>query len=234
VKEDRVRGVAGQKCIVTGAGQGIGRATALRLAREGADVMIAELNPETAERVAAEVRALGRQGQARRVLDITEEDWDRMLDVNVKGLFFCLQAAARQMIKQGVPEGAEVAGKIINISSNAGRSGRPLLLHYAASKAAVISITQGAAQAFARDRVLVNAVCPGVLGTAFWEKLDREWSAIEGWEPGEAWRRRIATIPLGRPQEPDDVAGVIAFLASRDADYITGQAYNVCGGLVMN
>ncbi|HEY8477339.1 MAG TPA: glucose 1-dehydrogenase [Chloroflexota bacterium] len=198
---------------------------------------------QVATMVARAVEAFGRLDvlvnnagtvQARRLLDITPEDWRRVFAVNVDGLFFCLQAAARQMVRQGIPPGGTVAGKIVNMSSNAGRSGRPLMAHYAASKAAVISITQSAALALAPHKITVNAICPGVVDTPLWRELDRQWSAIEGWPEGEAWRRRISTIPLGRPETPEDVAGVAAFLASSDADYMTGQALNICGGLVFS
>jgi meso-butanediol dehydrogenase/(S,S)-butanediol dehydrogenase/diacetyl reductase len=111
--------------------------------------------------------------------------------------------------------------------------GLPLTAHYAASKAAVVSITRSAAQALAPHRITSNCVCPGVVDTPLWEKLDAEWSALESWPRGEAWRRRTATIPLGRPKTADDVAGLVAFLASADSDYVTGQAINIDGGLVM-
>jgi meso-butanediol dehydrogenase/(S,S)-butanediol dehydrogenase/diacetyl reductase len=105
--------------------------------------------------------------------------------------------------------------------------------HYAASKAGVVSITRSAAQVLAPHRITSNCICPGAVDTPMWTKIDAEWGKLEGWETGEAWRRRTSLIPLGRPETADDVAGVVSFLASRDSDYMTGQAVNVDGGLVM-
>ena len=256
--------LAGRAAMVTGAGRGIGRAIALRLAVEGADVLVAELDPGTGAETARAIEAQGRRARfaatdvarpdaaraavaaaldafgrldvlvnnagvvrSRPLLDVAEADWDRTFAVNARGLFFCLQAAAREMAGRG-------GGAIINIASIAGRSGRPLLADYAASKAAVISITQSAALALASRRVRVNAVCPGVVDTAMWAQIDREWGEAVGARPGEVLAGRVAGIPLGRIETPEDVAGLVAFLASDDAAYITGQAINVCGGLQVN
>lgn len=173
-------------------------------------------------------------GHAKRLLDITEADWDRMMEVNLRAVFFVLQAAARRMSHQELMPGSELRGKLIQTASIAAyRGSSPFLGHYAASKAAVVSITRTAAQALAPTRITSNCVCPGVVDTPLWQKLDADWGEIEGWERGEAWRRRISGIPLGRPQHVDDVAGVVAFLAGPDSDYMTGQAINVDGGLVM-
>jgi len=260
--------------VVTGGGQGIGRAIALRLAREGAHLVIADINETTAQQVADEVAQLGRRSfalradvsnkaecervieqavrrlgrvdlcycnagivQVKPLFEISEKDWDAMFAVNCKGVFFTLQAAARQMLRQDRPRPGGPRGKIINTASIAGRyGGNPtsaLLLHYRATKAAVISITQAAAQALAPN-VTVNAICPGVVETDMWRTIDEQWAEAEGLEQGEAWRRRIAPIPMGRPETPDDVAGVAAFLASADSDYMTGQSINIEGGLVMS
>jgi meso-butanediol dehydrogenase/(S,S)-butanediol dehydrogenase/diacetyl reductase len=104
---------------------------------------------------------------------------------------------------------------------------------YSASKAGVVSLTRSAAQALAGERITSNCVCPGAVETPMWEQIDREWGALEGWGQGEAWKRRIRGIPLGRPERAEDVANVVAFLAGPDSDYMTGQALNVDGGLVM-
>jgi meso-butanediol dehydrogenase/(S,S)-butanediol dehydrogenase/diacetyl reductase len=152
--------------------------------------------------------------------------------VNAKAVFFVLQAVARQM-KDQEPGTDGLRGRIVNTASIAGKpGGRPMMSPYAASKAAVISITQSAAAALAPD-ITVNCVCPGAVETNMWEQIDAEWGELEGRERGEVWRQRIAPIPLGRPETADDVAGVFAFLAGPDAVYMTGQSVTVDGGLVM-
>jgi meso-butanediol dehydrogenase / (S,S)-butanediol dehydrogenase / diacetyl reductase len=172
--------------------------------------------------------------QAKPILDVTPADWDRIMDVNLKAVFFVLQAAARRMTGQEPMPGSELRGKLIQTASIAAyRGGLPLTAAYAASKAGVVSVTRSAAQALAARRITSNCVCPGVVDTAMWAQLDAEWTALEGWTKGEAWRRRTAGVPLGRPETPADVAGVVAFLASSDSDYMTGQAVIVDGGLVM-
>ena len=172
--------------------------------------------------------------QARRLLDVTREDWDRLMDVNLKAAFFVLQAAARRMVDQPLIPGSELRGKLIHTASIAAyRGGLPITAVYAASKAGVVSLARTAAQALAPHRITSNAICPGVVDTPLWRRLDAEWSEIEGWSRGEAWKRRIAGIPLGRPERPEDVAGLVAFLVSADSDYMTGQALNIDGGLVM-
>jgi len=167
-----------------------------------------------------------------RLLDVTEAHWDFVLGVNAKAVFFVLQAVARQMQDQP-PDDRGLKGRIVNTASIAGKpGGRPMFAPYAASKSAVISITQSAAAALAPD-ITVNCVCPGAVDTAMWEQIDAEWGELEGHARGEVWQRRIAPIPLGRPETPDDVAGVFAFLAGPDASYMTGQLVTVDGGLVM-
>ena len=172
--------------------------------------------------------------QGKPLLDLTEEDWDRLMSVNLRAVFFVLQAAARRMLRQDPIPGSELRGKLIQTASIAAyRGGLPLTAHYAASKAGVVSITRTAAQALAPSKITSNCICPGVVDTPMWAKLDADWTALEGWERGEAWKRRTAGIPLGRPERPEDVAGLVAFLASGDSDYLTGQAINIDGGLVM-
>jgi meso-butanediol dehydrogenase/(S,S)-butanediol dehydrogenase/diacetyl reductase len=173
-------------------------------------------------------------GQAKRLLEITEPEWDDMLNVNLRAVFFVLQAAAKRMTHQEPIPGSEVRGKLIQTASIAAfRGASPYLGHYAASKAGVVSITRTAAQALATHKITSNCICPGVVDTPLWKKLDADWGEIEGWEVGEAWRRRISGIPLGRPERPEDVAGLITFLAGPDSDYMTGQAVIIDGGLVM-
>jgi acetoin reductase-like protein len=256
--------LGGKSAIVTGAGRGIGRATALRFAREGADVLVPDLDPATSEQTAGEIQALGRKGIpmgmdvtrmadiqrmvdtamrefgkidilvnnagitiVRDMLKLTETEWDRTLAINAKAVFFCLQAVAREMIKRK-------SGVILNASSISGRAGKPMLVDYCASKFAVIAITQSAALYLAKHGIRVNAVAPGIVDTAMWEQIDREWGALEGKPPGEMKRTRVAAVPLGRIETPEDVANLYAFLASDEASYISGQTYNVCGGLQLN
>jgi meso-butanediol dehydrogenase/(S,S)-butanediol dehydrogenase/diacetyl reductase len=168
------------------------------------------------------------------MLDVTEAEWDRVMAVNLKAVFFVLQAVARRMKSQPPIPGSEVRGKLIQTASIAGyRGGNHLMTPYSATKAGVISLTRSAAQALAPDRITSNCVCPGAVDTAMWEQIDGELGALHGWAPREAWKKRIAGIPLGRPETAEDVAGVVAFLAGPDSDYMTGQAIKVDGGLVM-
>jgi len=168
------------------------------------------------------------------MLDVTEAEWDRVIAVNLKAVFFVLQAVARRMKEQPLMPGSELRGKLIHTASIAAyRGGNHLMTPYSATKAGVVSLTRSAAQALAADRITSNCVCPGAVDTAMWEQIDREWGALHGWGPREAWQRRIKGIPLGRPETPEDVARVVAFLAGPDSDYMTGQAIKVDGGLVM-
>lgn len=168
------------------------------------------------------------------MFDVTETEWDRVLDVNLRAVFFVLQAVARRMLKQDLIPQSELRGKLIQTASIAAyRGGNHLMTPYSASKAGVVSLTRSAAQALAKERITSNCVCPGAVETPMWEQIDKEWGALEGLGQGEAWKRRIRGIPLGRPERADDVAKVVAFLAGPDSDYMTGQALNVDGGLVM-
>jgi D-sorbitol dehydrogenase (acceptor) len=251
----------GKIAIVTGGAQGMGRAISLRYAREGASVVVADLNLEGAERVAQEIgdgdgKAVGvavdvrDQEQVQRMVDTTverfggldilvnnagvgkiipflettEADWNFIFDVNCKGLLWCSQVAARQMIAQ------ERGGKIINLASQAGRRGEALVLAYCASKACVISMTQSMALALAPHRINVNAIAPGIVDTPFWDEVDKQFAKLLNMEIGEPKRTFVKSIPLGRIEQPDDVAGAAVFLASAEADYITQQTLNVDGG----
>lgn len=158
--------------------------------------------------------------------DVTEDDWDRTMGVNARGLFFCMQTAARVMKEQR-------SGTIINIASVAGRGTHSLSPPYAASKAAAIVLAQQAARALAPHGMTVNAVCPGLIDTEFNARLDEEIGVRkQGLAPGEFVRQRIAGIPLGRIGTPEDVASVVVFLASPAASYITGQQITVDGGIL--
>src|SRR5207244_3580924 len=164
------------------------------------------------------------------LLDVTEAEWNRVLDVNLKAVFFVLQAVARRMKTQSPMPGSELRGKLIQTASIAGyRGGNHLMTPYSASKAGVISLTRSAAQALAGDRITSNCVCPGAVETAMWEQIDQELGALHGWAPREAWKRRTAGIPLGRRETPADVAGGDAVLAGPDSDHMTGHALKVDG-----
>jgi len=254
----------GQVAIVTGSGRGIGRATALELAQLGADIVVAELDRAAAEGTAAEVRKVGRRAiavptdvtkrpdlismverargelgridvlvnnagiyRAAATLEVTEEHWDAVLTINARAVFFASQAVLPTMI-------AQKRGNIVSLASMAGKVGSRANLPYNASKAAVISITKSLALAHAPDGIRVNCVCPGFVETDMWTQVSREQGAVLGMTADEFTRQRLATVPLGRMERPEDVASVIGFLASARSGYMTGQAINVTGGLIMH
>jgi acetoin reductase-like protein len=248
--------------LITGAASGMGRAMALGYAAEGAHVVVADLDEQGAGKVVTEIETGGGTGQVetfdvsapeqsraavQRVVDscgrldvlvnnagiglikevwnTTQQEWDRIFDVNVRGVFFCSQAALEPMRRQG-------AGRIINLASIAGRRGEALVAAYCASKAAVISITQSTALAAAPHGITVNAMAPGVVDTPYWQQVDRQFGELLGKEPGQHFADVSSSIPLGRAEQPADVVPLAVFLASSGADYITGQTYNVDGGIV--
>jgi NAD(P)-dependent dehydrogenase (short-subunit alcohol dehydrogenase family) len=254
-----------QVALVTGAGQGIGKASALALAEAGAHVVVADIAGQLAEQTAetimsAQRRALAVQadvgdlqdidrmvrqaldsfgridilvnnaGVTRRadIMDITEEDWDRIHRVNAKGVFFCLQRVAREMILRR-------SGRIINIASIAGKGyAGASNAAYAASKGAVISLTKLAAMQLAKHNINVNSVCPGVTRTALSDANLHVRAQQEGVSIEEMDRRRAEFIPLKRANDPEDIAATVVFLASAGARNITGQSFNVDGGLILD
>lgn len=248
--------LSGKTAIVTGAGRGgrgIGGGIALALAQAGADVLItARTNRADAEAVADAVRAAGRNGIAAAcdvadaasvdslfaraqeafgrvdilvnnagitrdalLLRMGEADWDAVLDANLKGTFLCTRAAAKLMIKQR-------AGRIINITSIMGQIGNPGQANYSASKAGIIGFTRTVARELGSRGITVNAVAPGFIETQMTEALKEEQRAAV-----------LAKVPLGRLGTPEDVGGVVAFLASDAASYITGQVLTVDGGMTV-
>jgi meso-butanediol dehydrogenase/(S,S)-butanediol dehydrogenase/diacetyl reductase len=258
--------ITGRTVLITGAARGIGAATARRLARDGARLVLADQDGPGVEKLAAELGQVAVKADVTRaadiarmieepytrwgrldvlfnnagvvrvqpMLEVTEAEWDRVMDVNLRAVFFVLQAAAKRMVKQDAMPGSELRGKLIQTASIASyRGGNHLMTPYSASKAGVVSLTRSAAQVLAPERITSNCVCPGAVETPMWEQIDREWGALEGLGQGEAWKRRIRGIPLARPERAEDVAGVVAFLAGPDSDYMTGQAINVDGGIVM-
>jgi meso-butanediol dehydrogenase/(S,S)-butanediol dehydrogenase/diacetyl reductase len=162
------------------------------------------------------------------LMEITDEDWDRILDTNAKGVFICIQEVARQMIKQK-------SGKIINASSIAGKKGIAMQAHYCSSKFAVVALTQVAATELAPYGITVNAYCPGVVDTPMWKMLDETiYKLGKSSKLGEAMREFAEGALLKRYSTPQDVAGLVVFLASSEGDYITGQSINVDGGFVFH
>lgn len=162
------------------------------------------------------------------LLEDSFDDFQHLFAVNVQGSFFMMQSVARQMVKQGK------GGKILNISSQAGRRGEALSAHYCATKAAIISYTQSAALALAEHKINVNAIAPGVIDTPMWDRVDALFAKYENLPLGEKKRQVGEAVPLGRMGVAEDFTGTAVFLASSDSDYITGQTLNVDGGNCMN
>ncbi len=163
-------------------------------------------------------------------LDLTEEEWDLNFAVNAKGSFLTIQTFARRMVAQPVAAGKEVRGKIIATASMAARQAAPLLAHYSASKFAVIGLIQAAAKELAERRLTVNGVNPGFVKTSMQER-EVEWEAtLRGIDADRVLADYVGQTPLARIQRPEDVAGVISFLAGPDADFLTGEVVEVNGG----
>ncbi len=256
--------VANQVAIVTGAGQGIGRSIALRLAVDGMKIVVADLKGDQAETVAAEIRSLGHAAIAFRMdvtsesdrnavldaaqtqlgrldvlvnnaginftsapLDVTEQHWDVIMNVNAKAVWFLTQAALKRMI-------AQKHGRVVSLASAAGKMASTLFHPvYNVSKASVIAMTKTFAHAAASHGVRVNCVCPGVIESAMGDQVASEFARLSGKTAEQILADRTSRIPLGVPGSPEEVADVVSFLVGPDARYMTGQAINVTGGMVM-
>jgi NAD(P)-dependent dehydrogenase (short-subunit alcohol dehydrogenase family) len=250
--------LAGKAAVVTGGATGIGLAIAEMLAALGVRVAVADLNADAAaeaakwhggvavqmdvrERASVEagfaeaVAAFGRidllvanagVSTMRRAVELTDRDWDFNFDVNARGVFLTNQIAARHFLATG-------GGAICNTASLAGKVGAPLLAHYSASKFAVVGWTQALARELAPHGIRVNAVCPGFVRTSM-QAREVEWEAeLRGMTPEAVLAEYVSLTPLGRLEEPEDVARVVAFLLSDSARFMTGQAINVTGGVYM-
>jgi len=251
-----------KSALITGAARGIGAAFAKAYADEGATVAIGDIALDRAEETAAAIgpnayavrldvtdqasidaavaSVVDRAGSldilvnnaalfdAHNIVDITRQSYEKLFSVNVAGTLFTLQAAARQMIKQGK------GGKIINMASQAGRRGESLVAVYCATKAAVISLTQSAGLNLIQHGINVNAIAPGVVDGEHWDHVDAMFAKLEGKRPGQKKAEVAAGVPAGRFATPEDLTGMAVFLASKEADYILAQTYNVDGGQWMS
>jgi meso-butanediol dehydrogenase/(S,S)-butanediol dehydrogenase/diacetyl reductase len=249
--------------LITGAGQGIGRAIALRLAKDGMDIAIVDIKKDKMEAVAKEVRALGREAtvfvgdvtdrdqvyaavdhaekelggfdvivnnagiaQVQPLADVTPQEVAAIFKVNIEGVLWGIQAAAKKFQARGHK------GKIISASSIAGHNGFAMLGVYSATKFAIRGLTQAAALEYASDGITVNAYCPGIVGTDMWVEIDERFAELTGAPKGETYKKYVDGIALGRAETPDDVAGFVSYLAGPDSDYMTGQAPLIDGGIV--
>ncbi|MEX0386077.1 L-iditol 2-dehydrogenase [Spiribacter onubensis] len=248
----------GRHALITGGARGIGEAFARTYVAEGAKVAIADIDQARAAEVAASLGdaavavemdvasqasieagvagAVERLGQidllvnnaalfsAAPIVEIERADYERIFSVNVAGVLFTLQAVASHMIERGL------RGHIINMASQAGRRGEPLVGLYCASKAAVISLTQSAGLDLIRHGINVNAIAPGVVDGEHWDGVDAFFARYEGKPPGQKKREVGAAVPYGRMGQATDLTGMAVFLASEEAEYIVAQTYNVDGG----
>jgi NAD(P)-dependent dehydrogenase (short-subunit alcohol dehydrogenase family) len=254
--------LAGKSALITGAARGIGRAFAEAYVREGATVCIGDINLDAAMKAADEigdaayavsldvtnlssidaaVKAVEKKAggldilinnaalfDAAPIVEITKTSYDKLFSVNVAGTLFMMQAAASSMIARGK------GGKIINMASQAGRRGEPLVAVYCATKAAVISLTQSAGLDLIKHGINVNAIAPGVVDGEHWDGVDALFAKYENRPRGEKKRLVGEAVPFGRMGRAEDLTGMAVFLASAEAEYIVAQTYNVDGGQWMS
>lgn len=254
--------LAGKNALITGAARGIGFAFAQTYLREGARVAIADIDIQRAREgaktlgsaaIAVEMDVTKQDsidaavdetadafGQvdilinnaaifsAAPITEISREDYTRVFDINVSGMLFTLQAVAKHMIERGI------RGKIINMASQAGRRGEPLVAVYCASKAAAISLTQSAGLNLVNHGINVNAIAPGVVDGEHWDGVDAFFAKYEGKAPGQKKKEVGEGVPYGRMGTAEDLTGMAVFLASDEAEYIVAQTYNVDGGQWMS
>lgn len=254
--------LSGRMALVTGAGKGIGLAIMRALAREGARVAVTDFNLDSAEAAAEElgdqarayrldVTDAGETEQVfedaidwlggidlvaanagistmNRVVDLTEEEWDSNMSVNAKGIFLTNREAVRRFLASGTQ------GVIVNTASLAGKIGAPLLAHYAASKFAVVGFTQSLAKEVAEHGIRVNAVCPGFVRTSMQEREIAWEGELRGMTPEAVREEYVSMTPLGRIEEPEDIAEVVVFLACDLSRFLTGESINATGGVLMD
>ena len=254
--------LAGKTALITGAARGIGCHFAQAYAAEGARVAMADIDIERAraeagrigdQAIAVEMDVTSQDSieaavasvtdafggidilvnnaavfTAAPIAEITRADYSNVFEINVAGTLFTMQAVARGMIERGA------GGKIINMASQAGRRGEPLVAVYCATKAAVISLTQSAGLNLIEHGINVNAIAPGVVDGEYWDGVDAFFARYENKAPGQKKREVGANVPFGRMGRPEDLAGMAVFLASDEANYVVAQTYNVDGGQWMS